>query len=673
MVTLITVVVANAQTVDITVNPGTSGNIVVGQDVYHIDEMIYLNSEVGASNFTSAGTQIQQVGFYATEGYLGDTTAPITPYKIYMKNVASGTTTMAAGNYSTTGYTLVYNGAFNPTQSGWYTLPLTTPFTRTANSNLGVLIVRNNGAANPGYVFNASVGNANNSAASTLRRYNGATQSVACTTSIYRPAIRLRHVYAVDAGFGGLINPTSSCYGSPQDLGVVLTNDGSSTIAAGAASVVLKVRGANTYTSSATANTAAIAPGGYEIIPFTGINLNNPGTNYDTALVTLSGDGSRLNDTLKATTPTSRVINYSEFPMLESADDSLPIFRYLQESDASDGSGQFWSLSGNYANTDQLDTLYPLSGARFFIYYAYNAPAGNISRLYSRCLMLPGTLAPNPAPVSTVSFWMSHDTVYNQYLDSLYLTVSTDKGATWTRVAGFQRPDLAALAPSWTQEFVDISAYNGQIIQLGLEGVSQYGNSFGVDDIEVSYSGAAPVTLLNFDAKRNGTANNLFWNTSSEINVNKYVIERSADGKNFKQIGETKSNNNANAESNYSFKDVAPIKGYNYYRLRIVDNNNTITYSAVRVIRNVGQADMVVANNPVVTPSMKLIIDADRTERATVTISDLRGTKVYTGSVNVSAGVSTTAEVPVATLAKGTYIVTLQLNDQTIVKKVTKQ
>ncbi|HRF27960.1 MAG TPA: hypothetical protein PKW54_11490, partial [Ferruginibacter sp.] len=50
-----------AQTVSIVANPGTSGNIVVGQNNYHVSESIYLDAEIGSGNFITAGSSIQEV------------------------------------------------------------------------------------------------------------------------------------------------------------------------------------------------------------------------------------------------------------------------------------------------------------------------------------------------------------------------------------------------------------------------------------------------------------------------------------------------------------------------------------------------------------------------------------------------------------------------------------
>ena len=53
----------NAQIVEITANTGSSSNIVIGQSNYHVSESIYLESEIGASNFLTSGSSITKIAF----------------------------------------------------------------------------------------------------------------------------------------------------------------------------------------------------------------------------------------------------------------------------------------------------------------------------------------------------------------------------------------------------------------------------------------------------------------------------------------------------------------------------------------------------------------------------------------------------------------------------------
>src|SRR6185437_10383536 len=61
-----------------------------------------------------------------------------------------------------------------------------------------------------------------------------------------------------------------------------------------------------------------------------------------------------------------------------------------------------------------------------------------------------------------------------------------------------------------------------------------------------------PVTLISFDAVYQGGVVNLAWKTVSEINNDRFEIERSANGKDWTKIGETPGHGNSQIENEYS-------------------------------------------------------------------------------------------------------------------------
>jgi len=666
---LIAFIASNAQTVSILYNLNTTDSTVIGNKRYHVSESIYTDEEIGIDNFTTSGTAIQRIGYYL---YLIGTNTTVSSFKIWMKNVPVGTETFSSGTYSSADYTNVYNGSFTATPTGFRYFTLSTPFVRTPGTNLQVLIERLDNLAHAGFNFLESEGNITDPTLNTTRYYNGnpaPNGATVLTPKVSRPAIRLIHTYALDAGIIDIVNPPVSCYGDPQNIDVQVYNAGTDVIPAGAASVTLNISGPNSFSGVQT-NATSIASGSVGVVTFSNINLNNAGDNIDSAYVTLAGDGTTFNDTLVSVTTTASTLN--TYPIVEDAETTLPVFPFVT---LVSGSSQLWTLqSGDYTNLDQTVPLSPRApGTTFYLFDSYSGTStvGFVSRLYSNCIELPTPLAPNPAPVTTVSFWMSHDNVYATSLDSLYLTISTDKGATWTRLLpGYQRADVGAAVPYWQQEIVDISAYNGQTVQLGFEGVSDYGNIIGLDDININYSGIAPVSLLSFDAVRNGKVNNLQWSTSLEVNTSKFIIERSTDGKNFTSLGEVRATGNSTVNQHYRFTDAAPIKAVNYYRIRMIDNDNTYKLSEIKNVKNSGIAEMAVNPNPV-NQLMRISLEADANETATVVVTDLTGKRIISKSMSVIAGLNN-LEIPVSQLSSGTYIVTVRLGSQTLVKKINK-
>ncbi|MDZ4182369.1 MAG: choice-of-anchor D domain-containing protein, partial [Candidatus Cloacimonadaceae bacterium] len=99
---------------------------------YSVHESIYLASEIGGN------ATLKSIGFYKASG---TDTNPIEAVSIYMKHTSA--TTLASGNHSLDGYTLVYNGAFpNNATAGWMEVNLNPMFAYNNSQNLQVLIVK---------------------------------------------------------------------------------------------------------------------------------------------------------------------------------------------------------------------------------------------------------------------------------------------------------------------------------------------------------------------------------------------------------------------------------------------------------------------------------------------------------------------------------------------------
>jgi hypothetical protein len=92
---------------------------------------------------------------------------------------------------------------------------------------------------------------------------------------------------------------------------------------------------------------------------------------------------------------------------------------------------------------------------------------------------------------------------------------------------------------------------------------------------------AAFTVMLN-----NNNKVDLKWTTEIETNLSHIMVEKSIDGKNFKEAALVFTYGNTTARSEYAFADnVSKIKsGPVYYRLRIVDVDGTTQYSDTRII-----------------------------------------------------------------------------------------
>lgn len=98
-----------------------------------------------------------------------------------------------------------------------------------------------------------------------------------------------------------------------------------------------------------------------------------------------------------------------------------------------------------------------------------------------------------------------------------------------------------------------------------------------------------PLQWLSFTAQILNQNVLLRWSTASEINAKDFEVQRAADGKNWKSIGNVLSNNLTDKDS-YRYIDMAPLIGINYYRIKQTDNDGKYSYSTIISLRTNGNS-----------------------------------------------------------------------------------
>jgi hypothetical protein len=259
-----------------------------------------------------------------------------------------------------------------------------------------------------------------------------------------------------------------------------------------------------------------------------------------------------------------------------------------------------------------------------------------------------------------------------------FITVNggNDEGFWWFKTtAGEFIPSPVSVTPENVQNSLILQDAN--VTNATINGVL-YAQFNGVTDFSggtaasgVGPSNPVPVGLLSFNAQRSARVNLLSWTTTQEINSSRFIVERGTDGRNFMPVGEVTAAGNSTSDINYSYVDHTPLRGVNFYRLKLVDRNGSSKYSAVRSVRNEGTADIAVYPNPV-RDMMMVNITSDKTDRAVISITDMNGKLLQLKNTAIAEGINY-ININTATMAKGTYVLKIQLNGDMIVRKVNKQ
>ena len=115
--------------------------------------------------------------------------------------------------------------------------------------------------------------------------------------------------------------------------------------------------------------------------------------------------------------------------------------------------------------------------------------------------------------------------------------------------------------------------------------------SFAINDLKVRYNAVLPIELVSFSAKQIGTSVSLQWTSLSEKDFRDYEVQKSKDGTFFSTIGTIKAAGNIENTEHYNFIDSVPMAGIIYYRLKMIDKDNSYKYSGLLSLNSNTEGD----------------------------------------------------------------------------------
>ena len=202
-------------------------------------------------------------------------------------------------------------------------------------------------------------------------------------------------------------------------------------------------------------------------------------------------------------------------------------------------------------------------------------------------------------------------------------------------------------------------------------------------NVGLSYSGAAPdmgyaeansalpIKLINFTAIENLGKNILQWKTATEINSAYFNIERSSNGQDYEVIGTVNAAGFSSVDIDYSFTDVAPLAGLNYYRLAMVDKDNSKEYSNIVFVstKNNQSLNIVTAQLSSGKKSIAITIASNKNQKVNIVLFDANGSMLLNTTVLLQKGLNTINK-NTTQLSAGIYYVQLVSTDEKLVKNI---
>lgn len=198
----------------------------------------------------------------------------------------------------------------------------------------------------------------------------------------------------------------------------------------------------------------------------------------------------------------------------------------------------------------------------------------------------------------------------------------------------------------------------GQIYLLYVSNWSRSGLSF---DLSWQLSNGAsldctvlPIELLSLSAEPDHDAVNVLWTTLSESHSDHYVVERSQDAESFSAIGSVEAAGTSTHRIDYIYRDIEPVRGANYYRLKQVDEDGAYEYTAV-VVAFVGPKLIAPRIFPdPVEDLMNVAFDMPSSGTAYLQVLDASGRVIRDRDIDLGEGANTVS-LNLASLNAGTY------------------
>lgn len=218
--------------------------------------------------------------------------------------------------------------------------------------------------------------------------------------------------------------------------------------------------------------------------------------------------------------------------------------------------------------------------------------------------------------------------------------------------------------------------YKGTLTPLIIAGKTNY--SFSIDGVAASaladrfhiifkLAKVLPVSFKTIKAYQQQSNISVEWDVENEININKYEVEKSADGINFVKVNSTSATGANGSSAHYQWLDLNPSAGDNYYRVRSIGKDGKYEFSKVVVVKMANVlSDIRVYPNPVTTNNIGVEFKNMPVGIYHAKLLNTVGQTMLKKQISHAAGTSIESIQPVRKLIAGMYQLEIVSPDKTI-------
>jgi hypothetical protein len=232
-----------------------------------------------------------------------------------------------------------------------------------------------------------------------------------------------------------------------------------------------------------------------------------------------------------------------------------------------------WMIGNNTGST----YLFPfINAGGVYIPFTYTPVSGTTDLTVATYPTNPANL-PWPVGVTNINNYYTQSDNSANMVDRFWILTNIGT-ATANITFRFAPAESAGAGTYWSQRYDPVlgwrpytpgQSYNAVLLENTSPGIAEQNTPWAL----TLNTQPLPVELLSFTARAVGKRVKLDWITASEMDNDRFVIDRTTDGREFTYIGERKSLGNGSQLRSYTLFDEKPLPGLQYYRLTEADIN----------------------------------------------------------------------------------------------------
>ncbi len=274
-------------------------------------------------------------------------------------------------------------------------------------------------------------------------------------------------------------------------------------------------------------------------------------------------------------------------------------------------------------------------------------------------------------PVSTTTLYWRFLLAGTMNVQSYSVVAYYYVGSTLTSIPVCNGGSLSTTGSTLTFNAPTPAQIAGKTFQLEITFNSTTNSSskvLNVDDFStnaINSNISLPIKLLSFQGAVVNSKAQLNWLVDDNHTGDRFQIEKSNDGKIYSVNSIIFSSAKVGTET-YTYTESAKLEGGAYFRIKIINKDNSISYSKVVYLKNTNGTtteEITLLQNPIQS-ALAFSFNATESAPAKVNLYNMAGVKVYSFNIAIQKGTNTIVEPVDNKIAKGTYILEVSSTTQ---------